>query len=195
MSDDPKDTGMDANESAGQGGADEGKAAPVNEAATPGATPTASAGSTGAPKKADPVKRFLAVFIDGLIAAMMSLVLGVVIPVLGFFLGALLGAAYMLVRDGLTLEFMDQRSLGKKLLKLRPVRLDGSRLDLNDSMKRNWVFAVPNGLQAIPILGQILGSLLGIVLGIVECILVLTDPEGRRWGDKLANTRVIEVDE
>lgn len=189
MSDDPKDAGMDSNETAGQEDAAGAEATPVSEASG------SSAGESNAPKKADPVKRFLAFFIDGLIAALMSLILGVVIPVLGFFLGALLGAAYMLVRDGLTLEFMDQRSLGKKLLKLRPVRLDGSRVDLNDSMKRNWVFAVPNGLQAIPILGQILGSLLGIVLGIVECILVLTDPEGRRWGDKLANTRVIEVDE
>ncbi|NNE10499.1 MAG: RDD family protein [Gemmatimonadetes bacterium] len=189
MSDDPKDKGTGSNETAGQEEPGAARTTPVTE------SPAASAGASEVPKKADPVKRFLAVFIDGLLAAMLSLILGVVIPVLGFFLGALLGAAYMLVRDGLTLEFMDQRSLGKKLLKLRPVRLDGSRLELNDSMKRNWVFAVPNALQAIPILGQILGGLLGMVLGLVECILVLTDPEGRRWGDKLADTRVIEVDE
>ena len=50
--------------------------------------------------------------------------------------------------------------------------------------------------------GTIVGILLAIplifvalLLGILELILVITDDEGRRLGDKIANTMVIEVDE
>ena len=42
-------------------------------------------------------------------------------------------------------------------------------------------------ILAIPI------ALLGFGLGIVEVVLVFVDPEGRRLGDKTANTRVIET--
>jgi uncharacterized RDD family membrane protein YckC len=33
------------------------------------------------------------------------------------------------------------------------------------------------------------------VLAVIELVLVITDPEGRRLGDKLAGTKVIEVTE
>jgi hypothetical protein len=47
-----------------------------------------------------------------------------------------------------------------------------------------------------------IGWLLTIGLGLVslgilimEIVFTLKDPEGRRWGDHLANTKVIEVNE
>ena len=43
------------------------------------------------------------------------------------------------------------------------------------------VIAIPLGLVAL-------------VIGIIEIVLVFTDPEGRRIGDKMASTRVIETD-
>lgn len=135
--------------------------------------------------KADLGKRFLAALIDGVLSGIVS----AIIP----FVGGLIGAAYMLLRDGFEFDFMDHRSLGKKLLKLRPVTLDGTPVDINVSIKRNWVFAVPLVLMVIPILGWVLAPIIGVVIGIIECVLVLTDPEGRRWGDKFANTKVIEV--
>jgi uncharacterized RDD family membrane protein YckC len=73
------------------------------------------------PAKADLTKRFLASLIDGLLAGGVSM-----IPIIG----GIIGATYILVRDGLELEFMDRRSIGKKLLKLRPVRLDGQPMDV-----------------------------------------------------------------
>jgi uncharacterized RDD family membrane protein YckC len=80
--------------------------------------------------KADLTKRAVALIIDGLIAGAIGR-----IP----FIGGLIGAAYMLTRDGFEFDFMDHRSLGKKLMKLRPVRLDGKPVDIETSMRRNWV--------------------------------------------------------
>jgi uncharacterized RDD family membrane protein YckC len=155
--------------------------------ATPGGAAPAPAPAAA---KADLTKRFVAMLIDGLLAAVVSL-----IPVIG----GLIGAAYILVRDGLELDFMDRRSIGKKLIKLRPVRLDGQPMDVATSMKRNFplaIGAVGAIFWIIPILGWIIAILLGLtglIVAIIEAILVLTDVEGRRMGDKLAGTKVVEV--
>ncbi len=134
-------------------------------------------------RKAGLLKRFLASLIDGIIAGVISALLGIV--------GTLAGAAYILVRDGLDLGFMDGRSIGKKLMKLRPVSLDGAPMDLNLSIRRNW----PLVLGSIGSLFSIsLGAILGLV-GLVEAILVLVDDKGRRFGDKFSNTQVIEVED
>lgn len=140
--------------------------------------------------KADVGKRFIAAIIDGLIAGVLSL-----IPIVG----GIAGAAYMLVRDGLDVDFMKNRSLGKKLMKLRPLHLDGRPVGIEASVRRNWMFgigALTAVLVYIPILGWILIPivvLIALAIGIYEIYLVLTDAEGRRWGDRLADTKVIEV--
>lgn len=148
---------------------------------------SAASGATG---KADVGKRFIAALIDGLLAGAVSL-----IP----FIGGIIGGAYMLVRDGLDLDFAKRRSIGKQVMKLRAVRLDGKPVDIETSLKRNlplcigyfgWIFMV------IPLLGwaiAIVLGLIGVVVAIIEAIKVLTDPEGRRIGDGLAGTKVIEV--
>jgi uncharacterized RDD family membrane protein YckC len=150
-------------------------------------------GSPGGPAgKADLMKRFVAALIDGLLAGVVSMV-----PLVG----GLAGAAYMLLRDGFEFDFMDRRSLGKKVMKLRPVRLDGQPMDLMASAMRNWMFAL-GGLAAllvyIPILGWLLLIPVGLAafgLGVIEIVLVVTDAQGRRLGDRLAATQVVEVPE
>ncbi len=134
-------------------------------------------------------RRLAAALIDGLITFVVGL-----IPLLG----GLVATAYWLVRDGLDLEFMDHRSIGKKVMKLRPVTIDGSPVDVATSVKRNWMFALGGigqllffTLIGIPI--AFLLFLAAFVIGIVEIVLVVTDSEGRRFGDKLAGTRVIET--
>jgi uncharacterized RDD family membrane protein YckC len=115
------------------------------------------------------------------------------------FIGGLIGAAYLLVRDGMDLDFMDRRSLGKKVMKLRPVRLDGQPMDLETSLKRNFVFAlgpVAEVFAFIPVLGWAIAILLGVaalILIVIEIVLVVSDAEGRRLGDKVGGTKVIEV--
>ena len=158
------------------------------------ARPRAASGPHAAPGlragKADLGRRVLAALID----AGLGFVIGLV-PVIG----GLAAAAYWLVRDGLELDFMDRRSLGKRVMKLRPVRLDGAPMDLAASARRNWMFAlggVVSLLLFIPVLGWLLMlpvALAALGLGLLELVKVLTDEQGRRWGDRLAGTKVLEV--
>ena len=136
--------------------------------------------------KANLLKRFLAVFIDGIIGGILSLF---------WFIGPLLGGAYILIRDGLEYDFMDRRSIGKKIMNLRPVSLKGEVMDMNLSVRRNWPLALGYlGSFMAELTGSPFGlwNLLGLV-GLVEAILVLTDHLGRRYGDKFADTIVIET--
>ena len=160
---------------------------------TEGTQEQATGAETQAPPsgKADLAKRFIAAVIDAVIAIVIGF-----IPIVG----GLVGAAYWLLRDGLDIDFMDHRSLGKKVMKLRPVMVDGKPLDMVGSIKRNWMFALGGVAQmlAFTIIGLIIAiplALLALMIGIVEAILVLVDPEGRRLGDKIAGTKVIEVDD
>jgi uncharacterized RDD family membrane protein YckC len=146
--------------------------------------------------KADLGKRFVAYLIDELLAGVMMS-----IP----YIGGIAGAAYLLVRDGLELDFMDHRSLGKKLMKLRPVRLDGKPVDIATSIRRNWMFALGGALSLltfIPVLGWVVALILviplilaSLVIGLIEVIRVFTDPRGRRLGDAMADTVVVEGQE
>ncbi len=167
--------------------------APLSNSTTPSSTTPSSTPNSTAPTssatKADQAKRFIAALIDNLIAFALSFLVGLAIP----FVGGILGAAYILLKDGLELDFMDKRSIGKKLMKLRPVRLDGAAMDINTSIMRNWPLALGSIISIIPLLGWVLGPLVALVFVVIELVLVLTDAEGRRLGDKFANTKVIEV--
>lgn len=140
--------------------------------------------------KADLGKRFIAAIIDGALAGVVGL-----IP----WVGGIIGGLYILLRDGLDYEYLRGRSVGKTLMKLKPVRLDGQPMDVTTSIKRNWMFALgllSLALLLIPVIGWIALALLWVaapIIGLVEIILVVTDKEGRRWGDRLGGTKVIET--
>jgi uncharacterized RDD family membrane protein YckC len=173
---------------------------------TPSATPdvpqvrpspsSSTAGSTSQRAnmagKADLGKRFIAHIIDSVVAYVIGLV-----PIIG----GIAGAAYLVCRDGLEVDFMDRRSFGKKIMKLRPIRLDGQPMDLEASARRNWMWgigALISLLLYIPIIGWILipvVAVIAVAIGLYEVYKVITDDEGRRWGDQLANTKVVEVAE
>ncbi len=155
-----------------------------SSAPVPSPSPPPSSG------RADVGKRMVAAIID----AVITIVIGFV-PIAG----GIAATAYWLVRDGMDLEFMDHRSIGKKIMKLRPVTLDGGPVDLATSLKRNWMFAIGGVAQffAMTIIGLVIAIplfLLAIVIAIVEVVLVFVDPAGQRVGDKMAGTRVIETD-
>lgn len=138
--------------------------------------------------KADPFRRFLSALIDGIIAGIPGF-----IPVVG----NLVGAAYTLTKDALVYEITKDaswknRSIGKKLLGLEVVTLGGGDLDLAGSAKRNITLAVGSLIAVVPLAGWVAGGVLGGILGIIECVLVLVDPQGRRIGDRIANTQVVE---
>ncbi len=144
----------------------------------------------GPPAQVDITKRAIAVIIDGVITVVVGF-----IPIAG----GIAATAYWLLRDGMDLEFMDHRSIGKKVMKLRPVTLDGQPLDMAASIKRNWMFGLGGLAQlfAMTFVGLVIAiplGLIALVISVIEIVLVLTDAEGRRMGDKMAGTRVIETD-
>ena len=112
------------------------------------------------------LKRFLAFVIDSVGAFVLAL-----IPHLGPFLAAL----YIVLRDGLHLAPLKNRSLGKAVIGLKVVQAEtGAPLeDWLDSVRRNWLFLVP-------------------FAALVEGGVRLADPLGRRFGDRLAKSRVVE---
>ena len=141
--------------------------------------------------KADPVKRIIAFVID----AVASMIVGL-IP----FVGGIIGALYMLLRDALPIEALEYKSIGKKLLKLSVVNIEDptSKIDYAASAKRNWMFALGPMMMFflfIPILGWIIDILIGIavfILVIIEIIKIFSDEKGVRLGDNMAGTMVIE---
>lgn len=137
--------------------------------------------------KADTTRRILAALIDSFIAWIPAM-----IPVVG----ALVSIAYMLTRDAIMYEFTKQddwrnRSIGKKLMGIEVVRLDGSQVDFTAAIRRNIPLSIGNIIAIIPIIGWILGGLIGFIFGIIELILALTDKDGRRLGDRWGNTQVV----
>lgn len=140
--------------------------------------------------KADLPRRVLAFLIDSILAGVVGGILGFITPVLG----ALVNATYMILRDGTELDFMYRRSIGKRLMNLNVVRLDGGVVDLETSLRRNWMFGIGSLAQATFQFG--LGTVVALVAtGIVvyEIYRVVTDPAGRRWGDEMGRTQVVDA--
>ncbi len=138
-------------------------------------------------KKADLFARAVALIIDGFIAGLMALV-----PFVGF----IASAAYMLFKEALMYRITGEddwknKSIGKKLMKLEVVYLEGDLIDLSVSAKRNLPLAIGSIIGIIPILGWVIGPIVGLIVAIVETILVLTDKLGLRIGDRWANTQVV----
>jgi uncharacterized RDD family membrane protein YckC len=122
------------------------------------------------------VNRIIAVVIDTVIYIFIVIILAMVLP--GFLgrISFLAGLAYFLLRD--CLPFLGGQSIGKKIMKLRAVTMDGK------SLSGNWQAGlVRSAVLLIP------------VFPIVELVTLFTregKPEaGRRLGDDWAQTKVI----
>jgi len=159
-------------------------------------TPNPTVGSVQDADKAELATRFLAAIIDGTIISILSFLLGWISG-----LGTLAGAAYVVLRDGLEVGPLKHQSVGKYVAGLRAVRMDGQPLSLEDSFQRNWMLGLmtfSSVLGSIWIVGGFLGAIAGtagFVFLIYETHQVVTRDDGRRWGDRRAETKVIEVDD
>jgi uncharacterized RDD family membrane protein YckC len=125
----------------------------------------------------DLVKRFLGAFVDGLVAGVIGYV---IFKITGsWFLQQIVTGLVFLTRD--SLPMLDGQSIGKKVMKTKAVKEDGSSLsgDWITGATRNILFAFP-------------------MVGIVECFIILSrsgKPEGGlRLGDDWAKTKVISVE-
>lgn len=116
--------------------------------------------------------RVVAAIIDAFVAAGVYLVIAKVSGTLGW----MVWIAYLLTKDAL--PFLEGQSIGKKIMKLRAVTMDGKKLtgDWQASVVRNLSLAIP-------------------FVGLVELIVLFTrkDKEGPllRLGDEWAKTRVV----
>ena len=134
---------------------------------------------------ADPLARWVAKFLDVLVAAAISQFF----PVVGFF-GAV---TYLMIADSL----QPGGSVGKRLLGLTIRGAGGTACGVRESLLRNSVLSAPFALwlvlQPMGWIAAAVGWLVLIGAFGVEGILLVGNPEGQRLGDELADTRVIGV--
>lgn len=127
--------------------------------------------------KANTLNRYLAKFIDVLIAVGLSKLL----PPVGFFAGLL----YIIIADG----FFEGQSIGKKLIGLKAiVSAEGKKVGFREAIIRNIPFAIAYSLCLIPYVGWFLAI---IIIGL-EGILVIGNEKGLRIGDEIAKTQVVD---
>ena len=134
--------------------------------------------------KVDLIRRFVAYLIDSILVAIVGL-----IPVLG----PIVGATYILLRDGFDFGFMRYKSLGKSIMKLEVVAFDkeNKQSDFNVSLNRNWVLTLAPLISIVPVIGTIIGVFVGGIVVLTEGIKVIVNSNGRRFGDDFANTQVV----
>lgn len=137
--------------------------------------------------KADPIARVLAALVDLAISFIPAM-----IPVIG----ALLSTVYLLVKDAVMYYVTKDsawrnRSIGKKLFRLEIDTDTGQTVDWVISIRRNIPLCIGSLIAVIPLIGWLLGFLIGGVLFLLEVVLVLSDAQGRRLGDRLGGTTVI----
>ena len=141
--------------------------------------------------KVDFVPRFLAALIDGVIAWVPF-----VIPILG----PLFGALYLLFKDSLMYKITKKdewknKSIGKKILNLTVIGVDQEYIGMETSAKRNIPLTIGSFISIIPLIGWLIGPIVAFILGGIELILILTDENGRRLGDRWAKTQVLKIPE
>ena len=106
--------------------------------------------------------------------------------------GPIAGFLYILICDGL----YGGRSLGKRVVKLKVVRVSGSgTVDFKDSIVRNSTIAFPVLFYLVPIAGWILWVVIGIPILAIEVYLMTRLEEQARLGDTMADTKVVEIGE
>jgi uncharacterized RDD family membrane protein YckC len=128
--------------------------------------------------KAQILNRGIAKLIDLFIVAAAG---QMIVPV-----GFLGGLAYILIADG----FAGGRSIGKRLIGLQTVLPDRrTAAGFRESIIRNLPFAVAQLAFAIPYVGW----LVSVVIIVFETVLILGNEQGRRLGDEVAGTQVLDA--
>lgn len=99
--------------------------------------------------------------------------------------GWLAGLSYLLICDGL----FEGRSVGKMLTGLRVLSRGGAPCSIKDSILRNSTLAVGFFLWRLPFVGWLL---MAACVGL-EFLVLLGSKDGKRLGDEIAGTAVLEM--
>jgi uncharacterized RDD family membrane protein YckC len=128
--------------------------------------------------KAQVLNRFIAKLIDLFLAAAAA---EVIVPV-----GFLAGLAYLFVADG----FAGGRSIGKRLIGLQTILPDTREpAGFRESIIRNIPLAVAQMAFVVPYVGWVAS----VAIVVFEAILIIGNEQGRRLGDELAGTQVLDI--
>ena len=128
--------------------------------------------------KAEVLNRGIAKLIDLFIVATAD---QVIVPV-----GFLAGLAYILIADG----FAGGRSIGKRVIGLQTVLPEKREpAGFRESIIRNLPFAVAQIAFAVPYIGW----MVSVAILAFEAILIIGNEQGRRLGDEIAGTQVLDV--
>lgn len=128
--------------------------------------------------KAHVLNRFIAKLIDLFIVVAAD----EIAPPVGF----LSGLAYILIADG----FAGGRSIGKRLVGLQTMQLDSREpAGFRESIIRNLPCGAAQVLFAVPYIGWI-GS---VAILAFEGLLIVGNEQGRRLGDEVARTQVLDA--
>ncbi|HEU4682920.1 MAG TPA: RDD family protein [Nitrospira sp.] len=128
--------------------------------------------------KAPVLNRFIAKLIDLFIAAAAAELIGSV--------GFLAGLAYILVGDG----FANGQSIGKRLIGLQTILPDTREsAGFRESIIRNVPFAAAQVAYVVPYIGWLAAA----AVVAFEAVLIIGNEQGRRLGDELAGTQVLDV--
>ncbi len=131
--------------------------------------------------KAHVLNRFIAKLIDLFIVV----AAGEIAPPVGF----LSGLTYILIADG----FAGGKSIGKRLVGLQTVRLDGrDPAGFRESIIRNLPLGGAMIAYAVPYVGW-LASLASLAILAFESFLIIGNEQGRRLGDEVARTQVLDA--
>lgn len=109
-------------------------------------------------------------------------------------LGPLLGFLYSIFADGLNFGRLKGQSLGKKVMKLQVIHLVREEpASFRDSALRNAPVGVATFFAIIPVWGWLILGLIGVPLMVMEVYLMMTVERGRRLGDVMGDTEVVEA--
>ncbi len=140
------------------------------------------------PKTAGVFRRIAAAAIDSLIGSLFFFV-----PIFG----GIFGIFYILFKDAIMYRLTgypewQNKSIGKKLMSLKIVCQEKAIIDLETSARRNVILIPGRVIGIIPLLGWVLGPIVGGFFKLIELLVLTSDPQGIRLGDRLADTKVVE---
>ena len=133
--------------------------------------------------------RFVAILIDGLIVGIPLLVIAAILGFVGSPVSALINALVYFLYEGLLLASWNGQTIGKKVMSVRVVSVDGQPLTTNKAFTRAGVKALLSVLGSIkPPFTSVLG-----IISLLDYLWPFWDANKQTLHDKAAGTYVVKA--